>query len=96
MAGAIYIRTRDPEFDPDFRARLEVAEADTYQISAAGGTAIIDDKLAFRLAGDYRESKGFITNTFLNEDADTSELSNIRGKLLFKPTENVRIVTTHT
>ncbi|MEO0549644.1 MAG: TonB-dependent receptor [Pseudomonadota bacterium] len=96
LAGAIYIRTRDPEFEPDFRARVEIAEADTYQVSAAGGTAIIDDKLAFRLSGDYRESKGFITNTFLNEDADTSELSNIRGKLLFTPTENIRIVTTHT
>ena len=96
LAGAIYIRTRDPGFEPDFRARLEVAEADTYQISAAGGTAIIDDTLAFRLSGDYRESKGFITNTLLNEDADRSELSNIRGKLLFTPTQNIRIVTTHT
>lgn len=96
LAGAIYIRTRDPQFEPDFRARLEVAEADTYQISAAGGTSIIDDTLAFRLSGDYRESKGFITNTFLNQDADESELSNFRGKLLFTPTDDLRIVTTTT
>lgn len=96
LAGAIYIRTRDPSFDPDFRARVEIAEADTYQISAAGGGAIIEDKLAFRLSGDYRESAGFITNTFLNEDADAAELSNIRGKLLFTPTDNLRIVSTHT
>ncbi len=96
LAGAIYIRTRDPEFTPDFRVRAEIAEVDTYQISAAGGGAIIDDKLAFRLSGDYRESEGFITNTFLNEPADASELSNIRGKLLFTPTENLRIVTTTT
>ena len=96
LAGAIYIRTRDPGFEPDLRLRAEIAEADTYQISAAGGRALIEDKLAFRLSGDYRESAGFIDNTFLNEDADATELSNIRGKLLFTPTENLRIVTTHT
>lgn len=96
LAGAIYIRTRDPKFEPDFRARLEVAEADTYQLSAAGGAALIEDKLAFRLSGNYRESAGFITNTFLDEPADATELSNIRGKLLFTPTDNLRIVTTTT
>ncbi|MEL6729292.1 MAG: TonB-dependent receptor [Pseudomonadota bacterium] len=96
LAGAIYIRTRDPEFEPDLRLRAEIAEADTYQISAAGGTALIEDTLAFRLSGDYRESAGFIDNTFLGEDADAAELSNIRGKLLFTPTENLRIVTTTT
>ena len=96
LAGAIYIRTRDPEFDYDFRARAEIAEEETYQISAAGGGAIIDDRLAFRLSGDYRESDGFITNTFLGEPADATELSNIRGKLLFTPTEDIRIVTTTT
>jgi outer membrane receptor protein involved in Fe transport len=96
LAGAIYIRTRDPEFEPDLRIRAEIAEADTYQVSAAGGGSLIEDKLAFRLSGDYRESEGFITNTFLEQPADASELSNVRGKLLFTPTENLRIVTTTT
>lgn len=96
LAGAIYIRTQDPTYEPDLKIRAELAEQGTYQISAAGGTALIEDKVAFRLSGDYRESNGFITNTFLDEDADATELLNLRGKLLIEPTENLRIISTTT
>ncbi|MEM8547619.1 MAG: TonB-dependent receptor, partial [Pseudomonadota bacterium] len=96
LAGAIYIRTRDPSFDSDFRVRAEVADADTYQLSLAGGGTLVEDKIAFRLSADYRESEGFIDNTFLGQPADESELQNFRAKLLFTPTDNLSIVTTTT
>ncbi|MGJ8562199.1 MAG: TonB-dependent receptor [Alphaproteobacteria bacterium] len=96
LAGAIYIKTQEPTYEPDLKVRAEIAEQGTYQISAAGGTALIDDKLAFRLSGDYRESDGFITNTFLDAPADATKLLNLRGKLLFEPTPDVRIVSTTT
>lgn len=96
LAGAIYIKTQEPTYEPELKVRAEVADYDTYQISAAGGMALIEDKLAFRLSGDYRESQGFIENVFLDQPADETELSNLRAKLLFEPTENLRIVTTTT
>ncbi|MEM7018237.1 MAG: TonB-dependent receptor, partial [Pseudomonadota bacterium] len=94
LAGSIYIRTRDPYYEPDFKARLEYGEYNTGQIALAGGGALIEDKLAFRLAGEYRESDGFIDNTFLNTDADPVELKSFRGKLLFEPSDTFRAILT--
>ncbi|MEL7312009.1 MAG: TonB-dependent receptor [Pseudomonadota bacterium] len=96
LAGAIYIRTRDPSFESDFRVRAEIADADTYQLSVAGGGALVEDTIAVRLSADYRESEGFIDNTFLGQPADESELTNFRLKFLFTPSEDIRIVTTTT
>ncbi|CAM3726647.1 TonB-dependent receptor [Litorimonas haliclonae] len=96
LAGAIYIRTQDPSYEPDLKVRAEFAERGTHQISAAGGTALIEDRVAFRLSADYRESDGFIANTFLEDDADATELLNLRGKLLIEPTENLSIISTTT
>ena len=55
---------------------------------------IDDDVLAFRIAGNYRESDGFVFNTFLNEPADATELWTGRFKLLFEPTDNFKIIST--
>ena len=94
LAGAIYIRTRDPGYEPDLKLRAEVGDFDMWHVAAAGGGTIVEDRVAFRLAGEYRESDGFLTNTLLDAPADATELSNLRGKLLFEPTDSLRIVTT--
>lgn len=94
LAGAIYIRTRDPSFEPDLKLRAEAGDFDMWHVAAAGGGTLVEDRVAFRLAGEYRESDGFLTNTLLDAPADATELSNLRGKLLFEPTDSLRIVTT--
>ena len=93
LAGAIYIRTQDPSYESDFKTRIEAGEENTLQVSAAGGGSIVENQLAYRLVVDYRESDGFIDNTFLDEPADDTELFNARGKLLIEPVENLKIVT---
>ncbi len=94
LAGAIYVRTQDPTYQWDFRARGEIGNNGQRQIAAAVGGPIVDDSFAFRLAANYRESDGFIFNTFLNEEADATELKTIRLKLLMEPVDNVKIITT--
>ncbi|MAN75413.1 MAG: hypothetical protein CME85_15100 [Henriciella sp.] len=94
LAGAIYVRTQDPTYESDFRLRMEAGEYDTYQLAAAAGGAIIEDKLAWRVAAQQRGSDGFIDNTFLNEDADSSELTSGRFKLLWEPTQDIRVLST--
>lgn len=94
LAGAIYIRTQDPSYDPDLKLRAEAGDFDMWHVAAAGGGTLVEDRVAFRLAGEYRESDGFLTNTLLDVPADATELSNVRGKLLFEPTDSLKIVTT--
>ncbi len=94
LAGAIYIRTEDPSFETDFKVRTEVGQYGLRQYAAAGGGAIIDDVLAYRISAEHREADGFIDNVFLDQPADATELENLRGKLLFQPTDSVKIIST--
>jgi outer membrane receptor protein involved in Fe transport len=94
LAGAIYARSRDPSYESDLRLRLEGGEYGSFQIAAAGGGALIEDKLAVRVSGQHRKSDGFITNTFLGKDADATEVTSGRVKFLFEPTSDIRIITT--
>lgn len=94
LAGAVYVRTQDPSYDWEVKARAEIGEYDTRQLAAAVSGPLVDDRIAFRLTGDYRETDGFIDNTFLDEPADATELKTGRLKFLFDPAENVRIITT--
>lgn len=94
LAGAIYLRTRDPSYEWDLRLRGEIGDNGQRQAAIAGGGPIIDDVLAFRVSANYREADGFVFNTFLNEQADASELTTGRFKLLFEPTDNLKIIST--
>jgi len=94
LAGAIYVRTQDPTYDWDLKARAEVGNNGARQGAAAAGGPIVDDVLAFRVSGSYRESDGFIFNAFLNQEADATELWNTRFKLLFEPTDRLSIIST--
>lgn len=96
LAGAIYLRTRDPGYDWSLDARAEIGEANLRQAAIAGGGAIIDDRLAFRASANHIESDGFITNTLLDQDADPIAVTTGRFKLLFEPTASLRIVSTTT
>lgn len=94
LAGAIYVRTQDPTYENDLKLRLEGGEYGTFQMAAAGGGAIIDDTLAWRASAQHRKSNGFIDNVYLNEDADRSEVTSGRFKLLWEPANDVRILST--
>ena len=87
LAGAIVARTTDPGFDYSGSAQISYAEYDTFRGSAAFGGPLIEDQLAFRIAGDFSSSDGFIDNPTLDTDeSDPSESITARGKLLFTPT----------
>ena len=94
LAGAIYVRTQDPTYENDLRTRLEAGEYGTFQVAAAGGGAIIDDKLAWRASAQHRKSDGFIDNVFLDQPADETDVTSGRFKLLWDATEDISIIST--
>lgn len=94
LAGAIYVRTQDPTYEWDVRARGEIGNNGQRQAALAFGGPIVDDSFAFRVSANFRESDGFIFNTFLGEEADATELKTVRLKLLMEPTDGFKIITT--
>ncbi|MGD1956205.1 MAG: TonB-dependent receptor [Sphingomonadales bacterium] len=96
LAGAIYMRTKDPVYEWDLKARAEIGNYGQRWGAIAFGGGIINDKLAFRVAGDYRETQGFTFNQLLNTFADNTEVWNTRFKLRFDPLDSLSIITTTT
>ena len=71
LAGAVIIRTNDPTYTPEGQARalaLTSDEGDEYAVGVAYGGPIIDDRLAFRVALERRESDGFVSNPVTGEE----------------------------
>ena len=89
LAGAVIIRTRDPVYEREFRLRGEYGSRDTVGGAFSGNLPLIDDVLALRLSVDTFSTDGFVENPTRGEDDyDRRELTNIRGKVRFDPTNN--------
>ncbi len=92
LAGAIIINTADPTYEFEGRARAQYLTTDdedmTYILSAAYGGPIVEDRLAFRVAVERRESDGFVDNATTGEDgADYNDQWQARLKLLLEPSD---------
>lgn len=101
--GVINVRTKRPVLnETSFDLRAEVGSFGTYKGTAAINVPLVEDKLAFRFAGMYLKSDGYIKNGYSYENAiDGSSASgdgrriggdNVfsgRAKLLWEPADNV-------
>ena len=87
--GVVSVTTRRPSFTPDANFSLTYGDWDTVILRAAGGGAIIDDKLAYRVAVTANKGQGDIKNEF-NRDITWTNKDRVygRAKLLWTPTEN--------
>ena len=85
LAGALIIRTADPEYDYDAKARVKVGNEDNRQYSVAFTGPIVTDQLAFRLAADYREVDFDVVDVPTERPTRFQEALTLRGKLLFEP-----------
>ena len=107
VAGVVAVKTADPTFDWNGRARVLIGEQDTRQFSGAIGGPIVPDVLAFRLAADWRKEQAYVD--FAPYQARARGLSEqlkqidnpgrsksltMRGKLLFTPTPDSRALVT--
>jgi outer membrane receptor protein involved in Fe transport len=87
LAGAIILKTADPSFDWHGKARAMITDADSeYRLAAAVGGPIVDDRLAFRIAGELARGDGFIKNRFAGGNYARTNSEAVRAKLLFTPT----------
>jgi len=95
LAGAVVIQTRNPTFDPSFSAQTNMGNYGERGAAVAGGGALVDNKIAGRIAVDYQEGDGYIDNTTLHDDANPTRTANARGKLLILPSDDLDILLTY-
>lgn len=98
LAGAIIIRTTDPSYDWTGTARLLLSDKDGQRrLAGAVGGPIVDDQIAFRVAGEIARSDGYVENVTRHEKGDRRRSETLRGKVLVTPTAipGLRIVGTY-
>ena len=92
-AGAIIVTTKTPGNDLSGEMTISLAEDDTVLAKGSLSGPIVEDRLYYRISGDYRETDGFYRNSFLGDTPtiDAFESYNINGRLVFTPTDQLSI-----
>lgn len=95
LGGTIKIETNKP--DPQaFAFRMDVGVGDTedggesYNVNAVVNMPLVEDRLAVRVAGFYRDDAGWIDNVFLDEkDVNHNRIQGGRAAIRFDATDRL-------
>jgi len=96
LGGAIVLRSADPFFGNENKARVEYGERDTRGGAIAVNRELIKDRLALRFSVDRLETDGWIDNPTLGTDRfDARSQETYRAKLRYDPAENLSFILSH-
>ncbi|WP_216635541.1 TonB-dependent receptor [Croceicoccus bisphenolivorans] len=89
IAGGIFVTTSTPGYDWEARSRTVVAEKDRHQLSALVSGPIVEDELAFRIAGDWFEGRtaSDMADGIAEADINDDRAATARVKMLYEPRE---------
>lgn len=91
LAGAIVLRTADPEYRTGFLGRVRLGNAAARQVSGVANVPLVEGRAALRVAFDRREGDGFVSAPTRGEDDyDGRTSETLRAKLRFDPTPRFR------
>jgi iron complex outermembrane receptor protein len=94
-AGVINITTNDPAFTFGGSADATYGSFDEVKLRGTVTGPLVADRLAFRLTGTYNHRDGVLENAFPGEaDINDRDGYSLRGKLLFTPNDDLKIVLT--
>ncbi|KZD04116.1 hypothetical protein AUP43_03150 [Oceanibaculum pacificum] len=90
LAGAVYVKTKDPTYEYEAEAEGLVGNMDTRGGALMVNAPLVDNQAALRLTAEYQRSESEINyptySNFANyEDIFTDEYFTIRGKFLLEP-----------
>ncbi len=88
-AGAIIVTTKMPGNDFEAIGKTSYANNDSYYVSVMAAGPLVEDKLFFRISGDWRSTDGFYRNSFLDRKVvDQFENYNFNGRLVWRPNDD--------
>lgn len=93
IAGAINIASRSPVVNEEANGNISIREEwDDETTELVGGFSVpLGDKAAFRLAGKYRESDGYLESRQEGKPTNQPEEWNLRGTLVWDVTEDLNL-----
>lgn len=95
LAGAVVVQTRAPSFEPSLALQSNVGNYGERGAAVAAGGGLVDNVIAGRIAVDYQEGDGYIDNIARDQDANPRHASNVRGKLLVLPNDDLDVLLTY-
>ncbi|MET1078383.1 MAG: TonB-dependent receptor [Pseudomonas sp.] len=95
LAGAVVIQTKNPTFYPSLSAQTHLGNYGEHGAAVAAGGSLLDEVVAGRVAVDYQEGDGYIDNRATGGDANPRRNSNVRGKLLVLPNEELDLLLSY-
>ncbi len=90
-AGAINITTQEPSFTPQLTVEGQIGDFEYHQIRGSASLPIIADKVAVRLSVSDTHRDGYLINAYDGSRAQDYDNFNVRGQVLIKPTDDIRI-----
>jgi iron complex outermembrane receptor protein len=90
IGGAIIINTKRPSDEFEGKATIGVDNGFGY-FARGGVSGPIGEGAAFRIAGSFHDTDGYLMNTYLGEEADPYRDIALRGRLLFDVSDNFEI-----
>ena len=91
IGGAINIITKPPTNDFSGFGEIGGGSGSEKEGLFALSGPIAQDKLLFRVSGEYKDADGQITNTYLNEKVDFYTAKDLRAKLLWLATDALTV-----
>ena len=90
IGGAIIIKSKAPTDILSGSVKAGIDNGFGWNVRA-GISGPLGDGVKFRLSGSYRDTNGYIPNTYLREDADPVKDFSIRGNLLFDASDRLSV-----
>lgn len=91
LAGAINITTKAPTNELQGRIKAGFGNAGAYETSGVLSGPLIEDKLFFRVAANYRNEDGTLVNIYDDSKVDFYEEFGLRGQLRFEVSDSLRV-----
>lgn len=92
VGGAISIITQDPVPYREGYADVLYGSSDQRQLRGAFNLPLSDTGVSFRLAGTLRKRDGYSRNIFRDEDLDDQDYYAWRGKLRYRPSNDLDMI----
>lgn len=90
-AGLVNVITRSPT--EEFEGYVELAATDDDEQKLIGVVSgPLNDELAYRISGFYRDYDGWADNLYLGEDANGAEEKGARAKLAWNPQDDLEVL----
>jgi outer membrane receptor protein involved in Fe transport len=89
-AGVVNLISAKPEYYPEAFASVDAGNYKNRRVEGMINIPLVDDKIAFRLAGAMTKRDGYTTNQMTGKQIDGRDLWSLRASLRLEPTSWLR------